>query len=44
MLSLNNAFSAEEVEVPSTSACRDGLGKERIDYAWSRNSMVWRSA
>jgi len=32
MLSLNNAFSAEEAEA-FDRRCRDGLGKERIDYS-----------
>jgi DNA ligase (NAD+) len=32
MLSLNNAFSAEEAEA-FDRRCREGLGKERIDYA-----------
>ncbi|GAB1393660.1 NAD-dependent DNA ligase LigA [Rhodocyclaceae bacterium] len=32
MLSLNNAFSAEEVSA-FDRRCREGLGKERIDYA-----------
>ncbi len=32
MLSLNNAFSAEEAEA-FDRRCREGLGRERIDYA-----------